>query len=56
MFPQNRGEGGYLKENEIYGAKDGLGNQGVSAHFSCSFLATNGLVMIKYRSFLKTLQ
>ena len=31
-----------------------LGNQGVSAHFSCLFLAANGLIMIKYKPFLKT--
>ena len=33
--------------------KDRLGNQGVSVHFSRSFLAGNGLIMIKYKSFLK---
>ncbi len=41
------------RRNTTAGTKDGLGNQGVSAHFSCSFLAANGLIMIKYRSLLK---
>ena len=32
------------------GTITGSWNQGVSAHFSCSFLAANGLTMIKYSS------